>query len=141
MQSIWLDESATMVLVHRGFSGMLSHLSSSESAPPLYYILAWAWTKLFGAGPLGFRSFSALVGTLTVPVMYLAGRRISPARGLWAAALTAVNPALYYYSQEARAYALVILLGAAAFVLWQRALRDPRARKLGWWTACRCSRC
>lgn len=55
VQSIWLDESATMVLVRRGFSGMLSHLSSSESAPPLYYILVWAWTKLFGAGPLGFR--------------------------------------------------------------------------------------
>ncbi|MGH2853394.1 MAG: glycosyltransferase family 39 protein [Solirubrobacteraceae bacterium] len=133
VQSIWLDESATMILVRRGFSGMLSHLPSSESAPPLYYILVWAWTRLFGAGPLGFRSCSALVGVLTIPVVYAAGRRISTRTGLWAAALTAVNPAMYYYSQEARAYALVVLLSAAALVLWQRALEAPSRRGLWLW--------
>ena len=36
--------------------------------------------RLFGAGPLGFRSFSALAGVLTVPVLYAAGRQISVAR-------------------------------------------------------------
>ena len=133
VQSIWLDESATMILVHRGFSGMLSHLSSSESTPPLYYILVWAWTKVVGAGPIGFRSFSALAGTLTIPVVYAAGRAISPRVGLWAAALALVNPAMYYYSQEARAYALLILFCAAAFVLWQRALRVPDGRRLALW--------
>ena len=133
VQSIWLDESATMILVHRGFGGMLSHLSASESAPPLYYVLVWAWTKVLGAGPLGFRSFSALAGTITVPVMYLAGRRISPRVGLWAAALTAVNPAMYYYSQEARCYALLILFSAGAFVLWQRALETPSRQRLALW--------
>ncbi len=134
VQSIWLDESATMILVHRGLGGLLSHLPSSESAPPLYYVLVWAWTKVFGAGVLGFRSFSALIGTLTIPVMYLAARRISPRAGLWAAGLTVVNPAMYYYSQEARAYALLILLSAAAFVLWQGAMWEPTARRLGLWS-------
>lgn len=135
VQSIWLDESATIVLVRRGLQGMLSHLASSESAPPLYYVLVWAWTKLFGAGPLGFRSLSALVGTLTIPVLYAAGRRISTRAGLWAAALAAVNPAMYYYSQEARAYALVILLSAAALLLWQRSLEAPNPRNLWLWAA------
>jgi mannosyltransferase len=133
VQSIWLDESATMHLVDRGFSGMLSHLSSSESTPPLYYVLVWAWTKIFGTGPIGFRSFSALVGTITIPVLYAAGREISPRVGLWAAALTVVNPAMYYYSQEARAYGLLILFCAAAFVYWQRALRTPNRRWLALW--------
>ncbi len=135
VQSVWLDESATIVLVRRGLGGMLSHLSASESTPPLYYTLVWAWTKVFGTGVIGFRSFSALVGTLTVPVMYLAGRRISPRVGCWAAALTAVNPAMYYYSQEARAYALLILFSAAAIVFWGRALDSGDRRALGWWTA------
>jgi mannosyltransferase len=133
VQSVWLDESATLVLVHRGFSGMLSNLSARESAPPLYYVLVWAWTKVFGAGPLGFRSFSALVGTVTIPVMYAAGRQVSPRVGVWAAALAAVNPAMYYYSQEARAYALLILLSAVAYVLWQRALQEPSGRRLELW--------
>jgi mannosyltransferase len=133
VQSIWLDESATMILVRRSFAGMLSHLATSESAPPLYYVLAWAWTRLWGTGPLGFRSLSALAGTLTIPVMYAAGRRVSARTGLWAAALTAVSPAMYYYSQEARAYALVILLSAVALVLWQRAMAEPSRRALWLW--------
>jgi mannosyltransferase len=133
VQSIWLDESATLLLVHRGFSGMLSHLSESESSPPLYYVLVWAWAKVFGAGPLGFRSLSALVGTLTVPVMYLAGRSVSTRVGLWAAALAAFNPAMFYYSQEARCYGLLILFSAGALVLWQRSLKDPSARNLWLW--------
>lgn len=133
VQSIWLDESATLVLVHRGFSGMLSNLSASESAPPLYYVLVWAWTKVLGAGPLGFRSFSALVGTVTIPVFYLAGRQVSRRVGVWAAALAAVNPAMYYYSQEARAYALLILLSAVAYLFWQRALQEPSGRRLALW--------
>jgi 4-amino-4-deoxy-L-arabinose transferase-like glycosyltransferase len=135
IQSIWLDESATLILVHHGFSGMLSHLSSSESTPPLYYVLVWAWTKVFGAGPIGFRSFSALTGTLTIPLLYAAGREITPRVGVWAAALTAVNPAMYYYSQEARCYSLLILFSAASFVLWQRALRMPDKRRLWLWAA------
>jgi mannosyltransferase len=133
VQSIWLDESATIILVHRGFSGMLSHLSSSESTPPLYYILVWGWTKIFGAGPIGFRSFSALAGTMTIPLMYAAGKQISPRVGICAAALATVNPAMYYYSQEARCYALLILFSAAAYVLWQRALRIPDGRRLALW--------
>ena len=133
VSSIELDESATMILVHRGFSGMLSHLTSSESAPPLYYVLVWAWTKVFGAGAIGFRSFSALVGTATIPVMYAAGREISPRTGVWAALLTTVSPSMYFFSQEARAYALLVLFSAAAFVYWQRALKQPSTRHLAMW--------
>lgn len=135
VQSIWLDESATIALVHRGLSGMLSHLSSSESAPPLYYVLVWLWTKVLGSGPIAFRTFSALAGTLTIPVLYLAGRRTSARAGLWAAALAAVNPAMYYYSQEARCYMLLIFFSALAFVLWQSVLDEPTGRRLAGWAA------
>jgi mannosyltransferase len=133
VQSIERDEAATLILVHRGFAGMLSHLPSSESAPPLYYVLVWAWTHVFGGGPLGFRSFSALVGTITIPVMYAAGREISSRVGIWAAALATVSPALYFWSQQARCYALLVLFSAGAFALWQRALQDPGRRRLALW--------
>jgi mannosyltransferase len=132
VQSVWLDESTTMLLVHRSLTGMFSHLYSEET-PPLYFVLVWAWTKIFGAGVLGFRSLSALLGTVTIPVMYAVGRRISPRVGLWAAAITTVNPAMYYYSQEARCYALLILFSAAAFFFWLRALQDGDGRSLAFW--------
>jgi hypothetical protein len=40
---------------------------------------------------------------------------------------------MYYYSQESRAYALLILFGAAAFVMWQRALQAPTGRRVALW--------
>ncbi len=133
VQSLWEDEAATLILLHYGFTGMLSHLSASESNPPLYYVLIWVWTHVFGDGPLGFRSFSALIGSATIPAMYLAGRQISTRVGVWAAVLTTFNPAMYYYSQEARNYGLLILLSAVAYWLWQRALQEPRAKRLAQW--------
>jgi hypothetical protein len=134
-QSIWLDEAATMHLVGRGLAGMLSHLPGNESTPPLYYVLVWAWTRVFGSGPIGFRSFSVLIGTATIPVAYAAARRISVRAGLWCALLAALSPILFYYSQEARAYGLLILLSSAAFVEWQRVLEDGSRRSLEAWTA------
>jgi mannosyltransferase len=133
VQSLWGDESATVLLVHRSFSGMLSHLSSSESAPPLYYVIAWLWTHVFGTGTLGFRSLSALVGTLTIPVLYACGREVSERTGLWAAALATFSPAMYYYSQEARAYAMLTLFGALALLCFLRAQRIGDGRSLAWW--------
>jgi hypothetical protein len=133
LQSIWSDEAATIALVHRGLGGLLSHISKSETTPPLYFVLVWAWTKIFGTGVFAYRSLSALAGTLTIPVVYLAGRRISPRVGVWAAALTTVNPAMYYYSQEARSYALLILFSAGALLLWQSALAKPSTGRLAGW--------
>ncbi|MEA2303087.1 MAG: mannosyltransferase [Solirubrobacteraceae bacterium] len=135
VQSLWLDESATLRLLRPGLWDTLSQLPGSESAPPLYYVLAWGWTRVLGTGAVDLRSLSAVFGTLTVPVAFLAARRASDRAGLWAAAIAAVNPLLFYYAQEARAYALLILLAGLSFVLWQRALDDPTPRRTAWWAA------
>ena len=100
----------------------------SESAPPLYYALAWVWTQVTGTGEFGLRSLSAVAGVATVPVAYLIGLELRGRRaGLMAAALVAVNPMLLWYSQEARAYALLALLCAALAAL----LRARPARAAG----------
>jgi uncharacterized membrane protein len=102
----------------------------SESAPPLYYVLAWLWTQLTGTGEFGLRSLSAAAGVATVPVAYLLGTELRGRRaGVVAAALVAVNPMLLWYSQEARDYALLVLLTALAALYFVRALRDYGARR------------
>jgi mannosyltransferase len=135
IQSVWLDEAMTVGIVGRGLGGMLSHLSSTQTTPPLYFTLVWAWTRAFGHGVVAFRAFSALMGTLTIPLLYVAGSRFTRAVGVWAAAFGAVSAELFYYSQEARPYSLFILLSVAALVVWQSALRDPRPRTLALWSA------
>jgi mannosyltransferase len=133
-RGFWSDEVATVNVVAGGLADLSERLRETEGTPPLYYLLAWGWAQLFGTGEAGLRSLSALLGTATVPVAFLAGRTLVSRRvGLVAALLVAVNPMLVWYSQEARAYALLVLLGGASFVLTLRAREDPRPRTLLAW--------
>lgn len=133
-QSIWFDEAATWDVVRQSFGAMLDRLPDGESNPPLFYVLEWAWIRIFGEGEAGLRSLSALAGLLTVPVGYGIGARVAGVRaGLATAALVAVNPLLVWFSQEARSYALATLLSAVALLALLRALEDPRGRVLAGW--------
>ena len=55
---------------------------------------------------------------------------VSSRVGLIAALLTAVNPFLVWYSQEARSYALLALLGALSLLFFVRALNSPSRRSV-----------
>src|SRR4051812_50108642 len=66
LQSFWYDEAVTVGLVRMDLPGMLSAIYHHESTPPLYYVLAWGWSKLFGSGEAGPGSLSALFGTAAV---------------------------------------------------------------------------
>jgi 4-amino-4-deoxy-L-arabinose transferase-like glycosyltransferase len=135
VQSFHHDEVITVMRVIPGsFGQMLHEVKSSESNPPLYYVLAWGWTRAFGRDEWGIRSLSALVGTLTVPVGYAIGRQLSSRRvGLILAALLAFDPMLIWYSQEARSYALLVFFGALSFLFFVRALDTRRGRDLAFW--------
>jgi 4-amino-4-deoxy-L-arabinose transferase-like glycosyltransferase len=135
VQSYHHDEIVTASRILRdGFWHAMDAVGFSESAPPLYYALAWAWTRLTGTGEVGLRSFSALAGVATVPVAYLLGTELRGRRtGIVAAALVAVNPMLLWYSQEARAYALFALLTAVSLLYFVRALDRGRRRDFVAW--------
>ena len=130
VQSYHHDEIVTASRVLRdGFGHAMNAVGFSESAPPLYYALAWVWTQATGTGEFGLRSLSALAGVATVPVVYLTALELRGRRaGLLAAALVAVNPMLLWYSQEARAYSLFTLLCAASLLYCVRVLRRGRRR-------------
>jgi hypothetical protein len=135
LQAYHHDEIVTASRVLRGsFFHAMDAVGFSESAPPLYYALAWLWTQVTGTGEVGLRSLSAVAGVATVPVAYLIGRELRGRRtGLMAAALVAVNPMLLWYSQEARAYALLILLCSFSLLYCLRALEGGRRRDFTLW--------
>ena len=134
VQDLWLDEAVTQGLVRMNVHDMLVTLSESEATPPLYYLVARSWVVVFGSGEAGLRSLSALVGTLTIPVAYAIGTTLASRKvGLLFAGLVAVSPALVWYSQEARAYALLVLFSALSLLFMARALRDGGGRALGLW--------
>jgi uncharacterized membrane protein len=135
VQAYHHDEIVTASRVLRGsFFHAMDAVGFSESAPPLYYALAWVWTQATGTGEFGLRSLSALAGVATVPVAYLLGLELRGRRaGLMAAALVAVNPMLLWYSQEARSYALLALLCAVSLLYCARAQRRGTRRDFIFW--------
>jgi 4-amino-4-deoxy-L-arabinose transferase-like glycosyltransferase len=135
VQSFHHDEVITVMRVIPGsFGQMLHEVKTSESNPPLYYVLAWGWARAFGRDEWGIRSLSALVGTLTVLLGYPIGRQLASRRvGLVLTGLLAFNPMLIWYSQEARSYALLVFFGALSFLFFLRALDTRRGRDLAFW--------
>jgi uncharacterized membrane protein len=137
VQSYHHDEIVTASRVLRGsFGHAMDAVGFSESTPPLYYALAWGWTQVTGTGEWGLRSLSAVAGVVTVPVAYLIAAELRGRRaGLAAAALVAFNPMLLWYSQEARAYSLLVLFGALSLLWCIRAGRSGRRRDFVCWGA------
>jgi mannosyltransferase len=136
LQSYRYDEAVTVGRVlHPSLFDTLSAVPRSESTPPLYYLVAWFWSRPFGTGEAWMRSLSALAGTASILVVYLGAVALPLPRraGLIAAAMVAVSPVLIWFSQDARAYALVFLLTALSFLFFARARRGGARRDLAWW--------
>jgi len=134
-QSFWLDEAFTRRIVDHGFGDMWDLIRQGENTPPFYYSLVWVWSHVFGSGEAGLRSLSAVAGTATVPVAYLIGRQVaSRAAGLLLATFVAASPFLVWYSQESRAYALVVLFTSLTLLFALRYEDEPSRRNLVGWS-------
>lgn len=134
-QSLWFDEAYTVMLVKLPLGRMLSTIAKTESTPYLYYLLAWIWTHIFGRGAADLRALSALLGTAAVPIAYLATAKLLENRraAFSVAALATFNPLLIWYSQEARAYELLVLTGAVSLLAFAYARERPTAWRLAAW--------
>jgi 4-amino-4-deoxy-L-arabinose transferase-like glycosyltransferase len=133
-QGFWFDEANTSQETHFSLGQMLTLLKHYESTPPFYYGVAWVWARIFGFGEAGLRSLSAVCGVLVVPVGYGLGSRLFSRRaGLLAAAFVATNPLLIWYSQEARAYELAVLLTGVSILAFVYADEAPSPLPLAIW--------
>jgi mannosyltransferase len=131
-QSFWYDEAFTPVhVLHSGLGATLHSVVHTENTPPLWYLIAWVDVRIFGDGAIALRFPSALAGVATVPVVWAicerlgGGSTVGRRAALFAAAIVAVDPLFVWYSQEARAYGLFVLLGALAMLGFVRVLEAP----------------
>jgi mannosyltransferase len=133
LQSFWYDEAFTPVhVLHTSLTATLRAVSRTENSPPLWYLIAWADSRVLGTGEVALRLPSALAGIATVPVAWAIGSELCGRRAAIAcAALTAVGPLFVWYSQEARVYALFVLCAAVAMLCFLRAEREPTRVRMG----------
>jgi uncharacterized membrane protein len=102
---------------------VINTLITQDTHPPLYFVLAHLWMKLF-PHPEGIvslfaaRSLPAFLGSVSILLAYVLGKLAfrSPLIGHLAAAIMAVSPYSIFISQEARHYSLAILWVMASLI-------------------------
>ncbi|MEH2088095.1 glycosyltransferase family 39 protein [Nostoc sp.] len=109
LQPLQLNPAATI-------GDVIHNLATQDSHPPLYFVLAYLWMKLFPSdGGLvslfGARLLPAIIGAASIPCVYVLGRVAFRSRlvGHLSAAMMAVSPYGVFLAQEARHYTLAIL--------------------------------
>jgi len=128
--SFWIDEAHTYRDATMPLDGELGFWSSDRAFYPLTFLglralIDAAW---LGSGEGWLRLPFALVGVITVPVMWLAGRRlVGDGAAVFSAWLLALMPWHLFWSQNARGYVFVVLSSAvAAGLLWRWAEEGRR---------------
>ncbi|MCK9307894.1 MAG: glycosyltransferase family 39 protein [Methanoculleus sp.] len=126
--SLWLDEASTLAFARQSLIGIWESTAGGEFNPPLFYWLEHGML-LFGESEFVLRLLPALLGVLTIPVVYLIGKEFRDKNiGLIAAALLAFSPFHIFYSQEARAYAPMLFFFSLALLFYVQASRSNETR-------------
>lgn len=119
-ESLWLDEGYSAVWAGLELPEILA-ASSFDVQVPLYFIMLHYWVSLFGNSEFSLRFPSFIFGTLSIVLIYrvaalLFNRRV----GLLSSLLLALSTFHIYYSQEARAYALMSSLALLSMYFFIR---------------------
>jgi 4-amino-4-deoxy-L-arabinose transferase-like glycosyltransferase len=99
-------------------TGLLNTIrTSARLDQPAYIAVLTPWTRMFGVSEAALRFPSVIAGVLTVPLLFLAGRRlVGPSAALVAALVVAVSPLHVDLSREARTYAVTLALLVASLL-------------------------
>jgi hypothetical protein len=127
---LWLDEALTVNIAKQPLHEIPSFLRR-DGAPPLFYVLLHFWMRVFGTSDLAVRALPGVIGVITLPLTWLAGRRLGGRTVAWTAMLlVATSPFAVRYDTETRMYSLIALLTVLAFLALDRSLRHPRPGNL-----------
>jgi mannosyltransferase len=134
-RSIWYDE-AVSVLASGSSLGELERVARTfDPNMSGYHALLGVWQRAFGSSETALRSLSAVAVAMAVVVVVALGRRIHDTRtGLIAGLVLAVSPFVVRYGQEARSYALEVLVVTTATYLFVLVIDDDRTSP-AWWPA------
>jgi mannosyltransferase len=126
--SFWFDEAVSVRWARSSLPRIIEVGMNlvEDRLPPLYYLLLKGWSHWAGWSEFSLRYLSVMFGVLLIPIVYVLGRRLfSRSVGLLAALLVVLNPFLIWYSQEARMYALAVLLGSFGVLCFVLAITSP----------------
>jgi 4-amino-4-deoxy-L-arabinose transferase-like glycosyltransferase len=136
-RSLWLDEGYTWSVASLNTSSLMRDAHDQGGHLVFYYLVVHAIMSWFGDSPFVMRLPSALAGAAAVPLVFLATCRLAADRlaGVFAAFLFAVSMPLVFWQQNARDYAVVVLLAVASTLLLVIAVQTLSHIALFGWAA------
>ncbi|MFF7166263.1 hypothetical protein ACFZBP_33645 [Streptomyces sp. NPDC008086] len=130
--SVWRDEAATWQVARRPVADIWHMLGQVDAVHGLYYLLMHGVFACFGAGTTALRLPSVLAMAVAAACVTVVGQRLA---GVWAGLAGGLAfgllPAVQFYLQEGRPYALVAAGAGIATLLLVTAL-EGRARPVHW---------
>lgn len=135
VESLWIDEAVSIRLVSVPSLQLFSSITT-DTNPPLYYVLLHYWLRMAGRSEFAVRLLSVFPAAISIAVVCRLGRlRLGGRAGLAGALLLACSAFHVWYSQEARAYSLLLMLTTVSFFFFVRWLDDPSARNTAGYVA------
>jgi uncharacterized membrane protein len=127
-RDIWLDEAFSWNQATLSFTDMFASVSR-DVHPPLYQLILWLNTRLFGDSAFALRLPSVVFSLIAVALTYRLTTIISskPA-ALLAMAFATVSTFQLWYAQEARMYALLAMLAVGSMLMLVQLLQQPNRR-------------
>lgn len=119
-QDLWFDELCTWrFATYPTLQDVILHGSIKDFHPPGYQAFMFYWIRAFGDSEFALRLPSAIGGILSVPALFLLGRKLLNVRaGSLAALMMALMIPAVDHSKEARSYTLMLLFAILTTSLW-----------------------
>ena len=125
-EGAWFDESFSISHAARPLGQLFDVVINDFAHPPLHHLALHFWFAVAGVGAWEARLISVILGTLSIPLLYLIARRFTdPATSLCAAFLLAISQIAVYFSQEARGYMQTQFFSLAAALSFLALLEKP----------------
>jgi mannosyltransferase len=130
--SVWRDEAATWQVAQRSAAEIWHMLANVDVVHGLYYLLMHVLFECFGPSTLTLRLPSVLATAVAASCVAVIGRRLADAwAGLAGGMVFGLLPAVQFYLQEGRSYALVAA-GAGTSTLLLVTILQGRVRIRHW---------
>ncbi|MFH1641567.1 MAG: glycosyltransferase family 39 protein [Nanoarchaeota archaeon] len=122
-ESLWGDELATVKLSAQP----LSYLLNPKINLPVdtYHLILHYCMRIFGQSEFSVRFPAMIFGVFSIFVIYLIGKRVFNREiGIFSSLILAISPFHIHYSQEARAYSLLMLLSLTSTYYFMKLIKS-----------------